>query len=385
MRKSSFLTLSSVVLPEVFGWGVVFALLPFLALNLGASPLIVGLVLAVYAACQSISSPIIGKLSDRLGRKPLLIFSQAASILSFVALAFANSLLLVFLSIIIYGLFGTSAIVVTAYITDISKGKKRVKYFTYNQGVRALGLAVGPLVGGVLAEFNYAAPFLVAALASTISLLITWLFVKRTIIVKKKIRIEIDDFSPLKDLVEGFRTKSLRRCLIEFFLLAMVASLITSNIGLFVNYQLGLGPLEAGFVLMILGSLAIFYQFFIQARLIASYKIKLLKTTGLLITFIATLLIFFVKSVFSLYLVALALGAGILLARPVVTNQLCLTVDKKEQGYASGLMGSLTSISGIIGPLIGGYIIRFFVPGLIGPVASIMAFIALLYGLRNGR
>ena len=183
MRKE-FFTILLIIFTEVLGWSLILPFLPFLATDLGASPFIVGFIIASFAFCQFISSPIIGKLSDRYGRKPLLLISQFSTVVGFTLLALANSLFIILLSRVIDGLLGSNMTLSRAYLGDIIRNedqKKQTKLFGYMSTVFGLGFFIGPAMGGYLATIDYSIPSFLAAGISVLTLFMVFFLLEETV------------------------------------------------------------------------------------------------------------------------------------------------------------------------------------------------------------
>mgnify|MGYP000595605339 FL=1 len=148
---------------EVLGFSLILPFLPFYAQSLGASPLMVSLILSLFSLLQFISAPILGRLSDVFGRKPLLIASQVSTFISFLVLGRATTLGMIFLSRAIDGALGSNYTIAQAYISDISSKKDRSKAFGISGMAFGFGFLIGPAIGGYLSRFGFSVPAFVAA------------------------------------------------------------------------------------------------------------------------------------------------------------------------------------------------------------------------------
>ncbi len=148
-----------ILFTEVLGFSSVMPIIPFLGLSLGLNAFQIGLVLSIFSICQLFASPITGKLSDRFGRKPLLLFSQTSTLIGFFLLGIANNVWILVLARLVDGLLGSNMTVSHAYISDVTNPKYRTKTFGYSSAVFGAGLIFGPLIGGLLASINYSVPF----------------------------------------------------------------------------------------------------------------------------------------------------------------------------------------------------------------------------------
>src|SRR5215470_16984405 len=163
MKTSPLLSIFLIVLVYVLGLTIILRLLPFYAESFGATPAIVGMLVSAYAICQLIAGPPLGHLSDRVGRRPVLLVSQIGTCAGFLILAFAQALWMVFLARIIDGLTAGNLTVAQAYISDVTEPENRAKSFGIIGIAFGLGFLLGPGISGYLAQFSNTYPILLAA------------------------------------------------------------------------------------------------------------------------------------------------------------------------------------------------------------------------------
>src|SRR5262249_1414989 len=156
------------------GLTIMIPLLPFYAEKLGATPTQVGLLIGVYAACQLISGPLLGRASDSTGRKPLLLVSQAGTFIGFIITAFAPNLWVLLLARAIRGASAGNLSLAQGYISDVTKPEDRAKSFGIIGIAFGMGFLIGPAISGFLAQFDYRYPIFGAAGLSALSILATW-------------------------------------------------------------------------------------------------------------------------------------------------------------------------------------------------------------------
>src|SRR5690349_2639643 len=173
-KHSPLLSIFLIVLVDILGLTIILPLLPFYAESLGATPRIVGLIVSVYALCQLIAGPPLGHLSDRVGRRPVLLVSQMGTCAGFLILANAHVLWVVFLARIIDGLTAGNLTVAQAYISDVTEPENRAKSFGIIGIAFGLGFLVGPALSGYLAQFSNTYPILLAAGLSFTSIMCTY-------------------------------------------------------------------------------------------------------------------------------------------------------------------------------------------------------------------
>src|SRR2546425_10890038 len=215
MKKSPLLSIFLIVLVDVLGLTIILPLLPFYAESLGATPAIVGLLVSAYALCQLVAGPPLGHLSDRGGRRPVLLVSQIGTWIGFLILAYAQTLWLVFLARIIDGLTAGNLTVAQAYIADVTDADNRTKSFGLIGIAFGLGFLAGPGISGFLAQFGNTYPIFAAAGLSLTSILCTY-FLLPSVAPHPHPELE-GGMSRFKALGESFRDKQLGPLLWQFF------------------------------------------------------------------------------------------------------------------------------------------------------------------------
>src|SRR5438445_8457504 len=166
---------------NLVGFGIIIPLLPFYAESFGASPLVIGLLFAVFSLCQLASAPALGDLSDRYGRRPVLIFSLAGTVVSFVMLAMAHSVAMLFAARIVDGLSGGNISTARAYVADVTAPKDRARAYGLIGAAFGLGFIFGPALSGVLARISYVAPIWAAAALTLVATAMAWLWLPETV------------------------------------------------------------------------------------------------------------------------------------------------------------------------------------------------------------
>lgn len=370
-------------------------LLPFYAERYGATPTVVGLLVTVFALCQLISGPILGQLSDRTGRKPLLIVSQIGTLIGFLILGFANTLWLVFLSRIIDGITAGNLSLAQAYIADVTEPKDRAKSFAVIGIAFGLGFLIGPAISGYLSQFGYHMPIFAAAGLSFVSILATTFLLPSS-------KNEAPQKSDGSDLPAGrklaffdwgaygayFRKPGLSRLLFQFFCFCMSFSLFTSGFALFAERRFTTsagvpwGPKEVGYAYAYAGLLGILLQGGAIRKLVPRFGEHRLAISGFFAFAVgyAILGLSYTLPVFILSATIAAYGSSII--RPTLTSLVTQAAEKREQGVVLGLTQSLNSISQITAPLLAGPLIQHGQLSLWAYCAALMGLLGAILGLR---
>src|ERR1700716_180050 len=168
-------------LVKLVGFGIIIPLLPFYAETFGASPLVIGLLFAVFSLCQLLAAPALGDLSDRYGRRPVLVFSLAGTVVSFVMLAMAHSVAMLFAARIVDGLSGGNISTARAYVADVTAPKDRARAYGLIGAAFGLGFIFGPAWSGILAKISYTAPIWAAAGITLVATVMAWAWLPETV------------------------------------------------------------------------------------------------------------------------------------------------------------------------------------------------------------
>lgn len=385
--KKEYLIIFLIQVTEVLGFSLILPFLPLFALDLNASPAIAGLLITTFSFFQFLTSPILGKLSDHYGRKPLLIFSQFSTFISFLILGFANSLWMLFLSRLVDGILGSNFVIAQAYLSDISTRKERSKVFAISGAAFGVGFLIGPAIGGYLSSLtnlSYKLPGFVAAGVSLLTIFLTIFFLKETVKRKKDIKLSLNIY-PFKSIIKYKKKKKVSSKLAQFFLYAMAHATYVGAFAIFVQRKFDLNVQNIGFILMYIGAISVILRAFLIGKSIDRFGEEKLQYFGmsciitglLLMSFSNTIFIFMIATTF------FAIGAGY--TRTLLNGAISKSTSENEQGEVLGVSASLGSISQIFGPLIGGLMLNFFIPGSVTLVAASFMIIGLILKIKEDR
>jgi DHA1 family tetracycline resistance protein-like MFS transporter len=386
--RSPLLPIFLIVLVDVLGLTIILPLLPFYAEKLGASATVVGLLISSYALCQLIAGPILGKMSDHMGRKPLLIVSQIGTLIGFLILAFAGSLWLVFLSRIIDGLTAGNLSLAQAYIADVTTHENRAKSFGVIGVAFGIGFLIGPAISGYLAQFGYVYPILAAAFLSASSIVCTATLLPT--VEPHTLDGENDAANRLnvldwKAYAEYFARPKLGQLLWQFFFFAFSFALFISGFALYAQRRYTLhgqpfGAKEVGYVFAWVGLLGLILQGGLIGRLVKLLGERTLVWTGFAISALGYGLLAWTRTVAGL-LGACTVNSCSGVLRPAVTSLITQQAGKREQGVVLGLTQSITSISQVVAPVIAGGLIDRGQLGAWALATAGVAFLGMLASL----
>ena len=365
MKKSPLLPIFLIVLVDVLGLTIILPLLPFYAEHLGASASVVGLLISSYAFCQLIAGPILGRLSDQMGRKPLLIVSQMGTFVGFLILAFSNTLWLVFLSRIIDGATAGNLSLAQAYIADVTEPENRAKSFGVIGVAFGIGFLIGPATSGYLSQFGLVWPILAAAFLSACSIVCT-----ATLLPKVEPHTSDGESGPggkrlsvleWRAYAQYFERPGLGNLLWQFAFFAFSFALFISGFALYAQRRYTLhghpfGAKEVGYIFAYVGFLGLILQGGLIGRLVKWLGEKTLVWTGFGVSAVGYGLLAWTDTVGGL-LAASTVNSYSGVLRPAVTSLITQQAGKREQGVVLGLTQSITSISQIIAPVIAGALI----------------------------
>jgi DHA1 family tetracycline resistance protein-like MFS transporter len=381
LRKEHYIILL-IMITEVLGFSLILPFLPLFAQELGANPLVVGLIFTSFSVFQLFSAPIMGRLSDRYGRRPMLVISQFSTFVGFLVLGFANTLALIFLSRIIDGLFGSNFTIAQAYMSDISSKKDRSKIFGLTGAAFGVGFLIGPAFGGYLAQFSYSLPGFVAAAISLVTIALTIFLLPETVKKRKdaKMDFKIIDFSQFKRYLSEKKTGSR---LWPYFTFVLSHMIFVSMLALFGQKQLGIGAAEIGFLLTYVGMTAIIIRGGLLPRLIDRCGEKKLQYIAMTSMIIGLVLMAFITEFWMLFVTITLFSFGAGTTRPLLTGEISRQVSEQEQGAILGVSDSLGSFAMILGPLIGGAMIMYLFPGSMALAAAAVMIIGLAIMIRD--
>ncbi|TDU26781.1 DHA1 family tetracycline resistance protein-like MFS transporter [Panacagrimonas perspica] len=355
MKKSALLPITLIVFIDVLGFTVVIPLLPFYAQSLGASPAAVGALIATYAVFALFTGPLLGRASDRFGRKPVLLFSQAGSLLGFVMLAIAPSLTWLFIGRALDGLSAGNLLAARAYISDVTPPKDRSAAFGLIAAAFGFGYLVGPAGSSLLSVFGPHTPLWTAAALAATSIVVTMLMLPST-------RPTATAAPPIRT-AELIATPGVAPRLAQWFAFLAAFGMFTSGFALFSERRFTwngapFGAVEVGFALAWLGALGLVVQLLVLRRLVDRCGEAQVVRIGFAVA-AAGYAVLAVAQDLPLLVIALSLsGIATSLLRPALLGLISNAVPATRQGMVFGVTQSLQAITLIVSPLAAGALIH---------------------------
>jgi DHA1 family tetracycline resistance protein-like MFS transporter len=357
--KSSFSTFVIVmtIFVDAIGYGIIIPLLPFYTQTFQVGSTALGILVASFSIMQFFFSPMLGRLSDNIGRKPVLLISILVSTLSYVIFGFANSFLLLLISRIIAGI-ATETAVAQAYIADITSEKDRASGIGKVAAARGAGFIIGPAIGGFLSVYGFGAPGFAAVFLTLINLLFVLFFLPETnknSQLGKTIKLNSKNSSKNR-MVDALKKPVIGSVLVIHFVVFLAFSAIPVILPLLGIAYFSLGATEMAYVFIYIGVVQILMQSFIIGRLARKFGEEILIVIGPLLMITGITLMPSIPNilVFLASITMISSGSGIM--RTVVPSFLSRLTPADEQGGILGIASSVLSIATVPGPLIAGFL-----------------------------
>ena len=379
-----------IILLDLMGIGLILPLFPFIAMYIGLTPESITAVLAIYPIAQFFAGPVWGRLSDKYGRRPILMISMVGAVASYSVLGFADSLWMLMLSRVIGGISAGNLAAAFAYITDITTPENRAKGMGLIGGALSLGFILGPAVGGLLAggdpeNANLSLVAFVAGGTSFLALLGTIFILPESL--SDELREKISQ-RPKMSRVAQFKVVSARGALLTLFFAALIyaaaESVFTTTFPLFANAKLGLGPREVGLILSFAGVVMVFMQLKAIGPLSKRFGELNLITTGCFVYAIGLGLVATANGLPQLLLAQVFLPIGLSIVNPSLASLISKECADTERGVVMGLYQSVGSLGRGVGPIYSGTLFGQF--SIYAPyvysIASMVPVLGLIYVVR---
>jgi len=320
-----------------------------------ASPAVIGLLLAVYSAMQFIFAPILGKLSDSVGRRPVLLASIAGSAIGFLIMGLAGSLWLLFLARIIDGITGGNISTAQAYIADITPPEKRSSGMGLIGAAFGLGFIFGPAIGGLLSHVSLGAPFIFAAVLAACNAVGIYFLLPESL--SSEHRASARTRESVIRVFEESGSWQLAAVTATYFFGTVAFALLTAIYALFTEARLGFDATHNGYIFAYLGLIGALIQGGLIGRLSKQFGDKALAVAGSFILTVSMFLLPLSSSLGLLLLVSTGMAIGNSLVTPTLNAMASRSVNAAWQGRVLGVMQSAASLARIIGPVLGGVLL----------------------------
>jgi DHA1 family tetracycline resistance protein-like MFS transporter len=335
------------VLVNLLGFGIIIPLLPFYATSLGASAFTVGLLFASFSACQLVAAPILGDLSDRRGRRPVLVFSLIGTVVSFVMLALAHNVAMLFAARVIDGLSGGNISTARAYISDVTAPEDRARAFGLIGAAFGLGFVFGPALGGALSRLGYAAPAWGAAAIAGAATVLAWIWLPETAH-KAAART-----SPWRAMGNLLRRPAIGRLLVVDFFYWATFAVYQTTFALFGARRFGFDVAHTGYLLALFGMIGVVVQVAAVGPVVRRLGERSTLVVGLGVAGAGLAVASFVHQIVLFIATLVPAAVGVALVIPSLTSLLSRSAAADEQGRLQGVSSALEGLGRTVGPLWG--------------------------------
>jgi len=355
MKRSPLLVIFITVFIDLVGFGIVIPVLPFYAegTKFGATPSQVGLLFASYSVMQFIFAPVLGRLSDKYGRRPVLLVSLLGTASGFLIIGFANTLWLLFVGRIIDGISGGNISTAQAYIADVTTKEDRAKGMGLIGAAFGLGFVFGPAIGGILSRWGINVPFLFAGMLALLNAVLLFFVLPETVTRDHPARVSAASGRGWNQLVAALRKPALASVMTIYFLGIVAFSIMTASFSLFMMFRLGYDAFHNGWIFAFVGVISAIVQGGLIGRLVKKFGEPLLVIVGALLVAASLVLVPFVTpltriAVFLLIGAATSIGQALL--APSLSSLASKSTSAAQQGSVLGVMQSVASLARAVGP-----------------------------------
>ncbi|MBC7910409.1 MAG: MFS transporter [Pyrinomonadaceae bacterium] len=362
MKRSPLLVIFITIFIDLIGFGIVIPVLPFYVESdrFNATPRSVGLLFASYSVMQLIFSPILGRLSDKHGRRPVLLLSLIGTGIGFLIMGFATTLWMLFAGRILDGITGGNISTAQAYIADITTPEERAKGMGIVGAAFGLGFIFGPPIGGILSRWGIAVPFLFAAALAFANATLLYFTLPETVTADHPARARSPE-SRWALMQRSLKHTRLAFVLLIYFLFVIAFSIMTTTFALYTMYRFGYDAQHNGYLFLFIGTIAAIVQGVFIGKIVKRFGELPMVVAGALLFTISLFAVPFVGpragGLVALLLITGLLSIGNSLATPALTSLTSRSVGRGEQGSILGVTQSAASLARVVGPLLSAFLI----------------------------
>lgn len=351
---------------SILGIGLIIPVIPFIvaryvgAKNTNEIALLVGLITSLYAFCQFFAAPVLGALSDKFGRRPILLLCLFGSAIGYIMFGIGGSMAIILLSRIIDGITGGDVSTAMAYVADVTKPQERGKYFGIVGAVIGLGFILGPSVGGLVAHISLSAPLFLAAALTLLNMLYGYFVLPESLTKENRnADFSVHHLNPFTQIQYILKNNTLTMLMIVGAFYYFAFAQMQSIASIFFKDTLNWTPGNIGFYFLILGTCDMITQGFLAGKLVEKFGTVKIVLSGFIVTAIAfsinALLPIFPFAFFAyVYVVIYSLGSGFF--EPAFGGLISSSASPQEQGRVQGASQSVQSITRILGPLFAAFL-----------------------------
>jgi MFS transporter, DHA1 family, tetracycline resistance protein len=375
---------------DIVGFSMLIPMLPYFVTHFGASAFVVGVLFATFSFCQLVSAPLWGNLSDRIGRKSVLIVSQIGATIGWLMLGLASNIAallavapiaVVFVARIVEGVSGGNISITQAYVADLVEPHERARAFGLIGAMFGAGMVFGPFGGGLLfSHFGFAAPFLVAAGLQFVTLLLTI-----TRLPESRAGSPEQERVGLGDILASFHRPRLARILWQKLAISLGLYGWFAVFALYLQRQLGFSLTQADYLFSFFAIFNVFMNAFLVGKISARLGDRTMSNVGLASLTAGLATVAFVHNVEQLAATMILFSFGMALTNTGVTALISNAASDREQGTVLGTSSSLDSLSGILAPPVSTGLLGVYGPRFAGIESMVLSAVALSMGLAQAR
>ncbi len=363
---------------DILGFSILIPILPYYVKHFGASTILVGVLFAVFALCQFLAGPLWGNISDRIGRKRVLIISQIGATIGWAGLAFAPTLFWVFVARIIEGISGGNISVTQAYVADRVEPEERSRAFAFVGAAFSAGLVLGPVAGGLLlARFGYAMPFLLAAGLQVLTLIATIFFLPEDVAEHG----EKAESSGFRDIVRSLGDVHVSPVLVQKLAYSLALYAWFAVFALVLAAVAGFGPTETSYFFAGFGAMSIVFQLGVVGRMVDRFGVRLTSNVGFAAACVYFVTVPFMHGAIALFLTQIIFAFALSVTNATLATLLTNAAPEHLRGTVLGAGSSLESVAGVVMPTISAAVLATYGAGWTGAISAFFAFVALVLGI----
>lgn len=367
---------------DILGFSILIPLMPFYVQRFGASPFVIGVLFSTFALCQLIAGPVWGNVSDRIGRKAVLIVSQIGATIGWTMLAFAPSLPIVFAARIIEGLSGGNISVTQSYVADVVEPAKRARAYAYIGAAFSAGMVFGPAAGGYLAHtYGFVAPFLLAAALQLVTLVVT-------IVALPESRQAGDDAAAaagFADIIVALRNPAVAPVLWQKLVYSLGLYGWFAAFTLVLQRQLGLREDTVSYFFALFAVISIVMQLFVVGRLTERIGNRRANNVGLATLLISFAIVPFLHDMLTALPMLLFFATGLSINNATLAALVGEAAPDNARGTIFGVASSLENASGVIMPPLSTGALSTYGAAATAAISGALTLIALGMGLAQTR
>lgn len=352
-KRSRLYLIFFTVFIDLVGFGIVIPVLPLYAKHFGATEIVNGWLVGIYSAMQFLATPLLGKLSDRVGRRPVLLVSLLGTAVGFFIMGAAQTLTWLFIARIIDGISGGNISTAQAYIADVTKPEERAKAMGLIGAAFGMGFILGPAIGGIMTHLSISAPFYFAGVLAAINAVLVYFRLPESLAREHRVAPE-KSASLAEVLQQGWQLPVLMG---GYFLAITGFSIMTANFALFTSERFGYDARHNGYIFAFIGLVGAIMQGGVLRRLVKFFREQQIALVGCMVLTIGLVFLPLSGGLASLLVFTAMVGIGNSLITPTLNSLASQSVGPSLLGRAIGLMQSAGSLGRWVGPSMAGWLL----------------------------